>query len=46
MDNKEEEKLMKTYTFTNIEELRRFIEERKCDDKAHYFWGFIENYDG
>ena len=37
---------MKEYTFTNMAELKSFIEASKGDDKAHYFWGFIENYDG
>ena len=37
---------MKEYTFTNMEELKKFLEERKDDKEERYYYGDLDNLDG
>ena len=37
---------MKEYTFTNMEELKKFLEERKDDKGERYYYGDLDNLDG
>ena len=37
---------MKEYTFTNMEELKKFLEERKDDKRERYYYGDLDNLDG
>ena len=38
--------MMTEYTFTSMDELMEFCDSRRDDKEAHYYWGFIENFDG
>ena len=35
-----------TYNFENQKDLEDFIEKRKNDKTEHYYYGFIENFEG
>ncbi len=35
-----------THTFDSFEELKEWIAKRRDDKKAHYYYGFWENFDG
>ena len=37
---------MKGYTFRNMEELKKFLEERKDDKGERYYYGDLDNLDG
>ncbi len=38
--------IMESYDFWTLQDLLHFCEERKDDDRAVYYWGWLDNFDG
>jgi len=38
--------IMESYDFWTLQDLMHFCEERKDDDRAVYYWGWLDNFDG